>query len=57
MGFKNDICLPGQYQIHTPIIFFIFQGGYKAVIWTDVFQALIMYSGVLIVLIKACIWN
>ena len=28
------------------------QGGYKAVIWTDVFQAVIMYAGVLFVLLK-----
>ena len=28
------------------------QGGMKAVVWTDVFQTLIMYAGMLAILIK-----
>ena len=30
----------------------MFQGGIKAVMWTDVFQAIIMYIGVIGVLVK-----
>ncbi|KAL3847668.1 hypothetical protein ACJMK2_018568 [Sinanodonta woodiana] len=33
-------------------MFPLFQGGLKAVIWTDVFQAFVMYAGIFAVLIK-----
>lgn len=41
-GFK-DICV--RYA------FFSLQGGLKAVIWTDVFQTLVMFLGQLVVII------
>ena len=43
-----------QWTAVTPLTVIInaFQGGLKAVIWTDVFQALIMLAGFLSVVIK-----
>lgn len=32
--------------------FFLFQGGLKAVLWTDVFQSLLMFFALLSVIIK-----
>ena len=33
-------------------MFCFHQGGMKAVIWTDVFQAVIMYAGLMMVVVK-----
>ena len=33
------------------ILFYILQGGMKAVIWTDVFQAGVMVTGLIVVMI------
>jgi Na+/proline symporter len=35
---------------------FINQGGMKAVIWTDVLQALVMFVGLLSAIIQGCKW-
>lgn len=46
MQFKTNgaICIILKYSI--------LQGGMKAVLWTDVFQAILMFLGILAVLIK-----
>ena len=33
---------------------YTFQGGMRAVVWTDVFQALVMFGGMLAILIQVC---
>lgn len=38
--------------IYISLNFLILQGGMKAVLWTDVFQAILMFLGILAVLIK-----
>ena len=35
-------------------IWLFWQGGMKAVVWTDVFQGLVMFAGVIAVLIVVC---
>ena len=42
-----------EKEINNNQIFIIFQGGLKAVIWTDTLQMLIMVIGFLSVIIKA----
>ena len=37
------------------VFFYFIQGGMKAVLWTDVFQVVIMLGGFFAVIIKGCL--
>jgi len=50
-------CLRQQEKLFHYVSFFFFchQGGLKAVIWTDVFQSMIMVAGLIVVVIVGSI--
>ena len=51
---KTDIC-SGTFLIMNILI--LFQGGLKAVVWTDAFQIVVMFAGMLGIVIQVGLLN
>lgn len=47
----------GFMKDDLPAFFLLIQGGIKAVVWTDVFQFLVMLAGILTLLFKVRLLN
>jgi len=45
----------GIYRIQVVSGLFVFQGGLKAVVWTDVFQSVIMLAGLIIIAVAGVV--